>query len=447
MAPAWLDLTALIGGFAAPSHGGAFSWCDLGCGQGVTVAALAASYPDGQFHGIDALGDHIAHARRLASATSIGNAVFHQADFRAAADLGLPRFDYIVAHGVYSWVGPSARRDLRDFVDRHLKPGGLFYVSYNALPGRIMDLPFQRLVRMLGESGSGDSAERVADALSFCGRLLALGAPALALSPMARDMSGGRQSHGARYLAHELMGADWMPMGVAEVRADMATIGLVPAGSAVIAENFDFYMLGKRARRLLAGIAEPDLRETVRDVLINRSFRRDVFIREGRSLDRRDQRRGLFDQQFALGPPSSARRFQMQTPAGLVTFDNPVVRALLKALRGGPVRLAELRLGEVSKGDLLASALVLAAAGSIMPVGRGGGAVATFNREILARLEGPDETRVLVLPSGGATRVPRKVLLHLRDGAPKLASAWSVFLGAHAPGLIAPAQEPLAQYR
>src|SRR5450755_999854 len=150
LSPAWLDFTGLLWGFEPVDRTGGFAWCDLGCGQGVNAAVFAATHPSGQFHGIDFLAEHIDHARGLAKAAGAGNAVFHAADFGAAVDLDLPPLDYITAHGVYSWVDDRARRDLRRFVDRHLKPGGRVYVSYNALPGRAPDAPFQRLMLELG---------------------------------------------------------------------------------------------------------------------------------------------------------------------------------------------------------------------------------------------------------------------------------------------------------
>src|SRR5438552_1796169 len=66
LAPAWLDLVAVIGGVAPPARADGFAWCDLGCGQGVTAAILAATHPKGTFHGIDAMPGHIDHAARLA---------------------------------------------------------------------------------------------------------------------------------------------------------------------------------------------------------------------------------------------------------------------------------------------------------------------------------------------------------------------------------------------
>ena len=128
---------------------------------------LAAMHPAGEFYGIDMMPAHIDHARCLATEAKLPNATFHAIDFGAVADLKLPRFDYIVVRRVYTWVNAQVRADLRSFIDLHLKPDGLVYLSYNALPGRAADLPLQRLVRALGESFDGNSIERVAAALKI----------------------------------------------------------------------------------------------------------------------------------------------------------------------------------------------------------------------------------------------------------------------------------------
>jgi len=80
-APAWLDHVALVSGFAPPERDSGFAWCDLGCGQGVTAAILAATHPKASFHGIDAMPVHIDSARRFASEAGIPNVSFHAADF------------------------------------------------------------------------------------------------------------------------------------------------------------------------------------------------------------------------------------------------------------------------------------------------------------------------------------------------------------------------------
>src|SRR5215510_1186976 len=179
LAPAWLDHVALVAGVEPPARPDNFTWCDLGCGQGVTAAILAATHPTGEFHGIDAMAVHIDHARRLAADAMIQNAQFHAADFAAAIELELPQFDYIVAHGVYTWIDRGSQDALRRFIDRRLKPGGLVYLSYNAMPGWARDLPFQRLVRELGRMFPGDNAARFAAAAEVVRGLADARVPAL----------------------------------------------------------------------------------------------------------------------------------------------------------------------------------------------------------------------------------------------------------------------------
>src|SRR5262249_39233751 len=160
LAPAWLDHVALVAGVEPPARNSGFAWCDLGCGQGVTANILAATHPGGTFHAIDAMPAHIDHARRLAAEAAISNVSFHAVDFTAAADLDLPPFDYIVAHGVYSWVDAANQRALRQFFDRQLKAGANSYESYSGIPGWAHGSPFQRLARELTRRLAGTASRR-----------------------------------------------------------------------------------------------------------------------------------------------------------------------------------------------------------------------------------------------------------------------------------------------
>src|SRR5262249_30516392 len=89
LAPAWLDPGAAVSGLMPPARARGFAWCDLGCGQGVTAAMLAAMHPAGDFHAVDAMPEHIDHGRRFAAEAGAANVSFHAADFAAAADLPL----------------------------------------------------------------------------------------------------------------------------------------------------------------------------------------------------------------------------------------------------------------------------------------------------------------------------------------------------------------------
>src|SRR4029079_8692696 len=95
------------------------------------------------------------------------------------------------------------------------------------------------------------------------------------------------------YLVHEFLQTGWQPLYVNEVRRDMAEIGLKPVGSAYLVENFDAWVLTRRARRLVAEIDDPDLRELVRDFCLDQRFRADVFARDAAPLDEPEQHRRL----------------------------------------------------------------------------------------------------------------------------------------------------------
>jgi SAM-dependent methyltransferase len=427
LSPAWLDFAALLWGFAPIDRREGFAWCDLGCGQGVNAVVLAATHPTGQFHGVDAMPEHVDHADRLATAVAAdGRARFHAVDFGAALDLDLPQFDYITAHGVYSWVDDRARADLRRFVEARLKPGGRFYVSYNALPGRGADLPFQQLILALSDSFEGDSVERVTASLAVARQLRGVNTPAVKASPMGELVLGRTAQRGKRYLAHEFLNPHWRPLGVREVRRDMASIGLSPAGSASLVDNFDGYVLCAAARRLLAKVDDPDLREMIRDYLINQSFRRDVYVRGEPELNDAAQAAALRRVRFALAAKPGTITYRFETSGGAVGFDNPTARAIVRRLADGPASIDEMR-GDPD--ELAANMLALAASRQIWPVEPGAADVGPFNREVAARWGGPEELRLLALPCGTALQPPKAAMATLMRGTGP--SGWNKRLAAY----------------
>jgi SAM-dependent methyltransferase len=433
LAPAWLDHVALVSGLMPPARKDGFSWCDLGCGQGTTAVMLAATHPRGQFHGIDAMPEHAEGGRRFAAECEVTNVVFHAADFASAADLALPKFDYIVAHGVYSWVGPQVRADLRSFIDNRLKLGGLVYLSYYAMPGRAADLPFQRLVRAIGETCEGDSTERVVTALKIVDSFLGLKAPALVASPMLSQLKQKDYRVAATYLAHEYMGQHWDPLFVTEVRRDMAAIGLKPVGSAMLVENHDTFVLGKAAREALAALADEDVRELARDFLIDQFFRLDIFVRGADEIDENEQRKQLLANGFMLTCPAGKVEYNLQTAAGQLAFDNAAARAIVESLAAGPCTLGEVaQQRNIAVKDIIANAMVLCASNQLRPVEAGRAPVAKINAALTRRIGGREEIPYVALPCGTALAFNDTVrsILSLQTGEDEEFAAWRDFLVA-----------------
>jgi SAM-dependent methyltransferase len=434
LAPAWLDHVALVCGIDPPARKNGFAWCDLGCGQGVTAAILAATHPRGIFHGVDAMPVHIEHARRLAAEAKIGNVLFHPVDFAAALGLDLPLFDYIVAHGVYSWIDAESQMALRRFIDRRLKPGGLVYISYNAMPGWASDLPFQRLVRELAQTFPGDSVARFTAGANIVRAIAEAGVPALAPSFTLAELKARPEDYPPAYLVHEFMHAAWQPLYVTEVRAAMATIGLAPVGSATFSENFDQFVLSDIARETLSGIADADIRELTRDFFLDQRLRCDVFARGNLRLGAEKRAARLLASTFALTRPASAICYATTTPASVRAYDTPAARAIVTALAAGPRPLT----GLAASPELLENALTLCAGGEAMPVEPGCEPVVMLNCAIRQRLDSREEIRWLALPCGTALETDRGLLRLLRDGMTiddERYPGWRGFLASH--GLLA----------
>jgi SAM-dependent methyltransferase len=107
---------------------------ELGCGDGLNLASMALAYPESQFVGIDLASRPIATGRELIGEVGLRNVELLEADLMGLpVDLGT--FDYIIAHGVYSWVPPPVRDALLAACKRFLEPSGVAYVSYAVYPG------------------------------------------------------------------------------------------------------------------------------------------------------------------------------------------------------------------------------------------------------------------------------------------------------------------------
>ena len=106
---------------------------EIGCGDACNLLPLAFEYPEGRFTGVDRAALPLARGRDMAAKLGLGNLELYEADLLDWQPVG--EFDYIIAHGFYSWVPMEVRDRLLDLCAAALSPGGVAYISYNALPG------------------------------------------------------------------------------------------------------------------------------------------------------------------------------------------------------------------------------------------------------------------------------------------------------------------------
>jgi SAM-dependent methyltransferase len=120
----------------APKPAADCRYLEVGCGIGKHLIAAALTLPRARFVGIDLARTAVERGRQVAADLGLTNVRLEHADL-TAWDPGPEPFDYVVAHGVYSWVPAAVRDRLLDLCRRALGPDGLAFVSYNALPGAL----------------------------------------------------------------------------------------------------------------------------------------------------------------------------------------------------------------------------------------------------------------------------------------------------------------------
>ncbi|HEV3119694.1 MAG TPA: methyltransferase regulatory domain-containing protein [Gemmataceae bacterium] len=107
---------------------------ELGCAGGGNLIPMGVNLPDSDFTGIDLSAGHVAAGRQTIEALGLTNIALEQMDIvDFPPDAG--RFDYIIAHGVYSWVPAAVQEKLLSICKDHLAPQGIAYVSHNVFPG------------------------------------------------------------------------------------------------------------------------------------------------------------------------------------------------------------------------------------------------------------------------------------------------------------------------
>src|SRR5271157_4765033 len=107
---------------------------ELGCSDGSNLLAMAVGLPHSEFVGVDFAGTAIARGCARAAEVGLKNLTLRRLDLlEMAPDYG--RFDYIIVHGLYTWVPESVADQILAICKGSMAPHGVAYVSYNTLPG------------------------------------------------------------------------------------------------------------------------------------------------------------------------------------------------------------------------------------------------------------------------------------------------------------------------
>jgi len=262
-----------------------FRFLEIGTATGGHLLPLAARYPQCRFVGIDRAEHSLSLAKARAEKADLGNVVLHLTDLREFED-ERSSFDFIVCHGVYSWIPNDARIALRRLIRRHLAPTGVAYVSFNTLPGWHMRGAVRDMLRR-EVRGIESQAERVAHArefLQFLGTNFPSEDPARTWILNELDIL---QQMSNDYLLGEHLVDHNQAEYFEDFARDMADEGLAFVSDAHVPLMFPERLGSEVAATIRARSTDFITTQQTLDLLELRCFRRAVLCRDDAALDRR----------------------------------------------------------------------------------------------------------------------------------------------------------------
>ncbi|MCX4137739.1 class I SAM-dependent methyltransferase [Paraburkholderia sp. SEWSISQ10-3 4] len=348
--PLRLRLPLLQSGIAPPTLRTA---CELGFGHGVSVNIHAAGSTTRWF-GTDFNPSHASFAQQLKQCAGSQASLFAESFAEFCRRDELPKFDFIGMHGIWSWISDENRALIADFIRRKLNDGGVVYMSYNTQPGWATMLPVRELMNChfqvsarLNEHG-GVPAEtqvqtHIAAALDFVKSVVATQPGYAVVNPQLAERVDALSKENTHYLAHEYFNRDWQPMTFSQVTSSLAASGLTYSCSADYRDHVDEINLNPAQRALLAGVPDTALRETVRDFCINRSMRRDYWVKGSRTLGEDEQQMAMRAHRVMLALPRASVLLKIRGALGEATLPESSYGPILDALASHqPARLVDI---------------------------------------------------------------------------------------------------------
>jgi len=259
------------------------SYCDIGCGTGLTGYILAAANPEIGFTGIDIDQGALELARRRAANGGLDNCIYR---FPEEDHISLDRFSVVFAHGIYSWVDSDTRESLNQFFRDSIEDKGLLFLSYNLLPGwDCLSFIRNQFSSSLEETPDdpGDAARRAlqrlielrdAGALAFHHNRAAIG-----------FLNYLVEMNDIQYTVQEFYGIDHQAFSFSEIQDRMLGCGLYYAADASMLENRIGLSIAEAGLTLLGQCKSAKELQSTKDLLQNRLFRRDIFIAGDPSKD------------------------------------------------------------------------------------------------------------------------------------------------------------------
>ncbi|WP_262694511.1 class I SAM-dependent methyltransferase [Kordiimonas aquimaris] len=313
-------------------------YCELGCGQGMTLNLMAARDPNGQYFGVDYNANQVRNAREYAKDIGNENVHFSEDSFADLDKYDIPDCDIIVLHGIWSWISKSMQDCIVAFIRRKLKPGGIVYNSYNCAVGFSAMHPMRKLL-MAAERTTSETewGNQLTDSLGLSLQMAEAGAKYFAANPSAVEQIKKVPSYDPAYVKQEYFNSAWQLFFHDEMANQMAEAKLNFAGSATLINNRPELALPAEAAAFSQRLSSQSDIELLKDIWTNNTFRKDIYVRGIQTMTDAQTNTQLYPLLFRLSRPHNECKLKVQIPVGLATLPEKPYQAIFDAMNERPI--------------------------------------------------------------------------------------------------------------
>ncbi len=222
---------------------------ELGCGAGGNLLPMADSLPRSGFVGIDLSAQQIAIGREYLTVAGLTNVRMEARDI-LSLDASIGRFDFLIAHGVYSWTTEVVREKILALCRELLAPNGVAYINYNTYPGWHLQGMLRDMLYYHSQSFT-DPSERVREARRMIEFLYqTLPAPSTPFGGLVRAELDAIQRNSDAFLFHAYLNVVNQPFYLHEFQRRATAHGLRYLGDAEPEGTWPEYTAPHLAARL-----------------------------------------------------------------------------------------------------------------------------------------------------------------------------------------------------
>lgn len=327
---------------------------ELGCGRGGNLLPMVEQLPESQFVGIELSRVQISEAQQLAKELGCQNVELKHMNI-LDVDASIGEFDYIITHGVFSWVPREVQEKILDICASQLAPQGVAYVSYNTYPGWNM----RRMIRDMTCYHSRRFKEpktRIEQARALLDFMAQHTSDKTPFGMFLKHEVEGLRGHDDGYLYHEHLEDVNEPIYFYEFAERAEAHGLRYLGETDMSVMYTGHFPVEVTKTLESVASNFIQMEQYMDFIRNRMFRQTLLRRQEVAIDR-ELRPADLEHLYVASPMTPENPEVALNSPEPIRFRDPVsgrvVNAISPLLKAAFLRLAEVWPGSLSYPELV----------------------------------------------------------------------------------------------